>query len=355
MIGGTSDPLNAHSTPDKQFTMAARSTRLGFGSTTPPRNWGDILTEVELDFTAGDPHPGGKPKLRQAWIGVGGWTLGHTWSNWIDQEAAPETVDLNGPIGATGYDTGRYTQVRYGFQVAPKTRLAFSLEQNQVAYKDKWGAASNPNIRKADGAYATTIQPDARYPTVVGALTYTDAWGHLGLRALAQNYGAYQPGTATAGTVRPNRWAGAAQLSGSFKLAQDTLVYSVYTGQGVGVYGFNPQAATFNMEKDSVLFYRSTGWQAGYQHAWTDRVRSNLIATGLHFNYGPLVAPSDIQSSRNYFANTIVTLSKHFEVGMEYGHEQLKTFGPTAVVRKDGSLGNTNHSNKLQVAVTAKF
>ena len=356
LIGGSSNPLNANSTPDKQFTMTPRSSRFGFRSATPSAQLGEVITNVEMDFASGDPHPRGNLKLRQAWIGVRDWTVGYTWSNWIDLDAAPETVDLSGPIGQTGNDTGRYTQIRYAWRLTPRTGLAFSVEQNQMAYPGRWGAATNPNTQDPSGSYASTIQPDAKYPSLVGALTHTGTWGgHVGLRVLQQNYGAYQPGTDAVGGSRPNRWAGAVQVSGNVPFGKDNFVYSIYTGQGVGAYGFSPQAAKFNMTNGTVDFYTSTGWQAGYTHTWTDKLRSNLIVTGLQFKNAALVEPTDIKGSMNYFVNGILKLSKYFEVGLEYAYEDLKTFGPNAVVQRGGGLGDSNHSSKLQLALTAKF
>ena len=354
LLGGDTDPRNAGKTPDKQFTMTARTSRFGFQSSTPSA-LGDLRTQLEVAFDSGDPGPRGNPKLSQALIQAGNWQAGYTYSNWIDPDAAPETVDASGPIGQSCNATGKYTQLRYQLPLDRHPSLTFSVEQNQMAHR-RFGAAENPNQANPDGSRGTTIQPDARYPTVVGACTWSETWGHLGLRLLGQNYGACQPATATAGAVRPNRWAGAVQLSGNRRFGQDNLVASVYTGSAMGTYGFSPQGARFLMEEDRVLCYQSTGWQAGYTHHWNDRLRSNLVATGLIFRNDPAVVRSqDIRRSENAFVNTIVKLHKSFEADLEYGFETLKTFGPGQVVQRDGSTGDTNRSNKLQLTLTARF
>ncbi|MGA2080632.1 MAG: DcaP family trimeric outer membrane transporter [Holophaga sp.] len=345
------DALNAHSTPDRQFTMTARTSFIGFSTAIPTAPLGDLYTNLELGFNGGKPSPIGKPKVRQAWIGFGRWTIGYTWSNWINWDAQPETVDASGPIGSTCFDTGFYTQVCYTVPLDRRNRLILSLEQNQRAFL-KWGGADNPNLGDA-----ATIKPDARYPTGVAAWEHkNEAWGQVSLRLLGQQYGAYQPANPPAGAVRPGGWACAAQVSGNFKVARrDKLAYSVYTGEGVGVYGFNPQAARFIMSENKVLFYRSTGWQAGYTHNWNERWRSNLIATGLYFGHTAAVQDADVRRVENYFVNTIVKLAPSLELGLEYGFEGLRTFGAGRVVERGGGKGDTNRSNKLQVALTAKF
>jgi hypothetical protein len=350
LVGIDTDARNANATPDRQFSMTARTSSFGFYTCTPTARMGDLVTNLELGFDSGNPGPRGNPKLNQAWLSIGNWLLGYTWSNWLDRDALPETVDASGPIGQTCNDTGRYTQVRYTFSLSPRDRLIVSLEQNQRAFKG-WGGADNPNLPGQN-----TIQPDARYPSWVAAYVHQEDWGQVSLRALGQQYGAYQPAAGSAGPVRPSRWARAVQLSGNLMVgARDNLVYSVYTGQALGVYGFSPQAAVFDMVNDKVQFYVSTGWQAGYTHHWNGRVRSNLIATGVYFRNDPPVAPQDIRRSENYFANTIVKVAKQLEVGMEYGYEGIKTFGPAAVTERGGGTGDNNKSRKLQVAVTAKF
>lgn len=355
LLGGDTDARDASKTPDKQFSMTARTSLFGFKTITPSAALGDIKTQLEVAFNAGDPGPKGNPKLSLAAIEAGRWLVGYTFSNWLDLEAAPETVDSSGPIGQSCNDTGKYTQVRYKLPLDQRSSLAFSVETSQLAHK-KFGAADNPNPLKPDGTHESTIQPDARYPSLVAGYTFAESWGHLGVRLLGQNYGAYQPATSTTGAVRPNRWAGAVQLSGNCKFGQDNLVASVYTGSGVGTYGFNPQAARFVLAEDRVLLYRCTGWQAGYTHHWNERLRSNLIATGLYFRNDPeVVQDRDVKRSENYFLNSIVKLSKTFELGMEYGYERLKTFGAGAVVRRDGSTGDSNRSNKVQLTLTARF
>jgi hypothetical protein len=353
LIGSETDGRNASATPDKQFSLTARTSRFGLTTATPSR-FGDVVTNLELAFSAGKPSAKGNPKLSQAWIGLGGWAVGYTWSNWINWDAQPETVDASGPIGQTSFDTGKFTQVRYVWRPHPSHTWSLSVEANQRAFKDWTG--DNPNPKKPDGTHEDTIRPDSRWPSVVAAYSCRRDWGQVSLRALEQQYGAYRPPTDDAPSARPGIWGGAVQLSGQFRIGrQDTFVYSVYTGEGLGVYGFNPQGIQWGTNLDRTCLYRSTGWQTGYTHHWNGRVRSNLIATGLHFKHNAAVADTDVKRSENYFANTIVKLTRTLEWGLEYGYEGIKTFGGQAITQEDGAKGGTNRSNKLQMTLTAKF
>jgi len=360
LIGGNTDPLSA-ATPDKQFTMTARTSRIGFTTTTPSVRLGDIVTKIELDFAKNNEH-GGTPHFREASVKFGRWLFGHTYSNWVDLDAGASTVDFAGPVGQACNDTGKYTQVRYTFPVNPRTSMAFSLERNARSHGEFFkGTDPTPRYEKkpsdtgSPAAQGVTTLPDNRWPTVVGAWTYTDGRGHLGFRAMEQYYGAFTPGTATASQIHSGKWAGAVQLSGAVKLGKDNLVASVYTGQAMGAYGINAQAAKYS-PLDSVKFYRNFGWQAGYTHPWNGRVRSNLVASAIKFSHDPsVVTASDIDSSNNYFVNTFVKLAKNVELGMEYGYETLRTFGAGQVTRADGSNSDRNAASMVQVSLTASF
>jgi hypothetical protein len=342
LVGGETNPLDAQASPDRQFGMTAKNSRLGFTTRTPTARWGDLTTLVELDFAKGQARNGGF-NLRHAYLTLGPWTLGYTWSNWLDLDATGSTVDMSGPVGQACNGASRYTQVRYTAPVGERSSLALSLEQNSNGWEQFQDVAGMP---KPPGA----TRPDARYPTMTGAYTCTGTWGHVGLRALAQDYGAYTPAGG-----RPHAWGSAVQLSGGCKLGKDLLVGSIYSGTGLGEYGAAIQGARLAAGGGDLQLYRNLGWQAGYTHPWTDRVRSNLVLGGVTFNANAAALAKDIRSSTSCFVNTFVKLRQNIELGMEYGYEDLHTFGAGQVTLKDGGLSDLNRSNKLQVSLTAAF
>ena len=346
LVGGETNALDALSSPDRQLGMTAKNSRFGFTTTTPSAKRGDIVTLVELDF-AKDQAKNGGANLRHAYVTLGRWTAGYTWSNWIDLDGTGSTVDMTGPVGQACNGTSRFAQLRYTAPLSQRSTLAISVEQNQNAwekFKDVTGVPDPPQATR----------PDARYPTLVGAYTFADTWGHVGLRAMGQNYGAYTPANGTSPTHRPNRWGGAVQLSGGFKLGKDLLVASIYNGRGLGEYGAAVQGARL-VSPDDLRLYSNLGWQAGYTHQWTDRVRSNLVMGAVNFRNNSAMQPEDIRSSANCFVNTFVKLRRNVELGMEYGYEDLRTLAGDKVTQSNGGKSGQNHSNKLQVSLTASF
>ena len=345
LVAGEADPLNAGSSPDRQWGMTAKNSRFGFTTTTPSA-LGEITTQIEMDF-ARDQAKNGGASLRHAWVALGGWTAGYTWSNWLDLEATGETVDMNGPVGQACNGSSRHTQLRYTWKAGERSRLAFALEQNPMAWKFK-------DIVPAPDPKGPTV-PDARYPTLVAAYTFSDRWGHVAVRAMEQNYGAYTPAAGPLPEARPSRWGGAVQLSGAFKFGRDLLAASVYTGSGLGDYGAGIQGARIDPAGRQLLLYRNLGWQAGYTHAWTGRVRSNLVLGGVAFNDDAAAAPASIRTAASAFLNTFVKLNRTIELGVEYGFENLQTFGAGQVLDREGARSGQNRSNKVQVSLTANF
>lgn len=351
--------LNPGSTPDRQFGMTAKNSQIGFTSVTPSARWGEIKTVIEMDF-AKDQAKNGAPNLRHAYVNLGGWTFGHTWSNWLDTDSVGATVDLNGPIGQACNGSSRYTQVRYTFHDGRRNSLAFSVEQNVHAW-DKFvdvttpPPPTNPPTPNAPAPVPAGTRPDARYPTLVGAYTFADDWGHMSLRAMTQNYGAYTPAAPGSPELRPNQWGTAGQLTGVFNLGVDQLVGSIYTGRGLGEYGAGFQGARLEPGATGLELYRNVGWQVGYARNWTSRVRSNLVLGGVNFNADAAAQFKDIRNAFNGFLNTFVKLDKRVELGLEYGYERFATFGPNAVTQRNGTLSDRNHSRKIQASLTAKF
>jgi len=345
LIGGEADPLNPGSTPDKQFSMTARTSRIGLATVTPSASLGDVYTRFELDFAQGRGFSG-KPHLRQAYLSFGNWLAGHATSNWSDPDAGAATVDFNGPVGQACNDTSYFTQLRYTFPLSRNSRLALSLEKN-IASHGEFPAGTEV----APALDAT--RPDTRYPSLVAAWSYARDWGHLAVRGLEQHYGAYTPAAGGVAQQRVGRWAGALQLSGSRKFGEDTLAGSFYTGQALGPYGIGIQAAVCDLAGHRVALTRNSGWQVGYTHTWNPRLRSNLVASGVHFKRDA-TNPASIKNAHSYFLNTFARLSPSVELGLEYGFEDLRTFG-NAVTRRDGTLTDRNHSSKLQASLTARF
>ncbi|MFN3375207.1 MAG: DcaP family trimeric outer membrane transporter [Burkholderiaceae bacterium] len=134
-------------------SLTAQTSRFGFETSTPT-SIGTFNTKIEADFYAycGSECNRNRLRLRHAYGEYAGWLIGQTWSTFMDTDNLPETVDFNGPPGAT---FRRPSQVRYTYNNPTLAKFQFALEEpsdgartpNLVARVDKaydWG---NVNAR----------------------------------------------------------------------------------------------------------------------------------------------------------------------------------------------------------------
>lgn len=134
-------------------SLTAQTSRFGFETSTPT-SIGTFNTKIEADFYAycGSECNRNRLRLRHAYGEYAGWLIGQTWSTFMDVDNLPETVDFNGPPGAT---FRRPAQVRYTYHNPQLAKFQFAVEEpsdgartpNLVARVDKaydWG---NVNAR----------------------------------------------------------------------------------------------------------------------------------------------------------------------------------------------------------------
>lgn len=352
--------LDDRTNPSNQFVDTIRTSRLTFSTITPNPDLGDISTCIEFDLAKGS---GTDFHLRQAYGTWGNFTLGQTWSNWVDGDAAADEVDWFGPIGQASYDIPRLPLAAYKFVLNKENSIILSLEHNGGADDGaNWNTAGTPAASSS-------------FPNIVGVYQYDDRWGHIALRALGQQYGAYvntSDGnqvvpTGTGNTKTVSKWGTAVQLSGQVNcfgldVERDSLIYNVYTGSGLGEYGIGVQAAFYNPATQSITLYKNTGWTVGYTHTWDMKVRSNIVLSGVNFSSDSSIpttasnaAGTDIKSQNDVEVNTFWKLTKTAELGVEYMYETVKTFGTAGVVKSDGSSSNKNTSSKVEVELKFSF
>ena len=93
--------------------------------------WKPIFSEV----------PSTTPRLRHAYAQVKNILIGQTFTNFMDPDAFPDTLDFQGPNGMVNL---RNPQVRYGFALGPRTTFYVSVEKpsSDVLFKTPLGSDS---------------------------------------------------------------------------------------------------------------------------------------------------------------------------------------------------------------------
>ena len=155
-------------------------------------------------------------------------------------------------------------------------------------------------------------------------------WGHVSASGIYQQYrnDQYNKGSFGMG------------VGGSLKLgANDTIVAQVKGGNGIGRYMLNSLGQGAYDNGNSIDMWRAVGGHVGYTHAWSAKVRSNLIYAHTRFSgTGAMEAQADVNRKINEaLINTFWTVAKNTEVGFEYAYGQRTTFA--------GDRGTQNRFN----------
>ncbi|HYD96831.1 MAG TPA: DcaP family trimeric outer membrane transporter [Noviherbaspirillum sp.] len=260
--------------------LTGRTSRIGIEAATPSP-YGPIGMKIEGDFN-NDPRTGNSAvygttgniytqqatnsynfRLRHAYGQFGGLLAGQTWSTFMDLDSLPETVDFNGPIGATFI---RQPQVRYTYPMAGVGNFTVALE-NSVSYV-------------LDNTATATPAGFSRVPDLIGRFDKGFDWGTLSLRALSHEH-RIDDG---AGVNLSRRGWGVA-ASGMVKtVGNDFLTWTVTGGNGIGRYFNYIEGAFYDAGTNRILMEKAAGIVLGYQHKPSDTLRYNF-ALGYQKNF----------------------------------------------------------------------
>jgi hypothetical protein len=283
--------------------MQANQTRLnldvrGPSSTDPLRFF------VEGDFEGSS----NAFRLRHAYGVMGPVLGGQTWSNFMDEDGMPETLDFESPIG---FPQIRQAQARYTTRLDNGNSYSFSVEDPA------------PSIAGVD---TTTGRVEAAAPDVTANYIWKGSRGHLQVSAFG-GVSSFNPDVGSTDNV--GLWG--TNLSAKLNTwGDDNTILQFTYGDGVGRYRGGITAApdaSGNLEAVT-----TTAVLASYQHYWSEKYRSTVCYSWAHGNL-PAGSPTDASETLQYFAaNLIWQFSDRAWTGVEY------LYGTNDEL--DGSSGN---------------
>jgi hypothetical protein len=384
------------------FGQSPRESKFGVETRTPTP-FGEARTVFEFDWAGSTSFaPAGTdptsvsdnilPRLRYAYGTLGGLLAGQATSNFSDPDANGETLDFGGNVGEPGHV--RIPQVRYTIPAWWGASFSVSAEQPETIIATPVGVEANdagvvptatttcpvPTAASTSTATAETcttallasgqtpLNPTkTTAPDITAAYYIPQPWGHFDLSGVvrpgidvddgkffAKNYIGYgghvgldfKPGWFgwvkddftlhfTAGdTIGPY-----VNSSTNFDLATNYGTPSTATSAGTygGVNGPTTAAAA------AAIIFKPTqemGSELGYQHWWTDNLRSNINA-GFNAHYGiPIKLVGATQAAAinkeliTSHANLIWNPVSSVDIGLEY------TWGQRTVL--NNSTGTMN-------------
>ena len=280
-------------------TVSIRPTRMNLDFRVPVKALGDIRFYVEADLFGSNATT---PRLRHAYTQAKNFLIGQTFSNFMDADAGPDTLDFQGPNADVLI---RNPQVRYTLALAKRTSLSFSVEKpsSDVAFETPQ-FKDLPNSPSPDG----TIK-----------IRQETSWGHIALAAVFRDVAAYLPnGKSDSVFGWGVNFTGAQKIVG-----KETFVWQAAYGAGIARYiqdssGLGVDAAVVSSYQPYLRALHEVGTYFGYQHYWIPKVRSNVVYGFVNLN-NTAYEPGSTYHKSNYMAtNLIWNVFGSLNVGTEF-------------------------------------
>jgi len=281
-------------------TISVRPTRINLDFRVPTTKIGEVRFYVEADLFGTNATT---PRLRHAYAQAANFLIGQTFSNFMDPDAFPDTLDFQGPNGMVSI---RNPQLRYGFALSPSTTFYISVEKPS-----------------SDIIFITpqfSAQPSAPSPDGTVRLRQEFERGHIQIAGLFRSIAAFLPNGRTDSVVG---WG--VNVAGALKtFGSDNLILAVAGGHGISRYiqdtsglGIDAEPAagpiTPHLEATPAV-----GVEAAYQHYWIKRLRSSAVYSYTAVNDTTLAAAGTYNHATYTAANLIWNPYGSLNVGAEF-------------------------------------
>jgi hypothetical protein len=292
--------------------VSIRPTRLSADFRIPSTKLGEVRFYLEGDFFGTTSTT---PRLRHAYAQAGNLLIGQTFTNFMDPDAFPDTLDFEGPNGMVNL---RNAQVRYGFALNGHTALYVSAEK--------------PSSDVAFQTAQFSAQPNAPAPDGAVKLRWEFQRGHMQAATVLRDIAAFLP-SGQQGSTFGWGFNGSAFLK---TFGRDNLIVEGTYGHGISRYiqdtsGLGIDAEVTDNAHPHLKAIPAVAAETGYQHYWTKTVRSNLVYGYAAVQNAHFVQPQGVTfnpfSHSNYSAvNVIWNAYGSLNLGAEflYGGQVLE-------------------------------
>lgn len=301
IIEGADDDFNKVASSDgktkDKLRATAKTTRLGLDFNTNVGGDNKLGGKVEVDFAGTNE----ALRIRHAYLTYNSWLFGQTTSNFLSNHA-PEMIDFGTNVGG---GTARIPQVRYGFNLAPATKLFIAAEEG------------NSNSGSSDAAIKYSV------PNLTAKLTqgFADGKGSVSARALVENYKSANDSDTGWGVAAGVNY----QVMDPLKLSADV---SYVDGNSNYLYGSN-SAYVVNAANDKIAQNEAFGVQVGGTYKFNEKLRSTLAYGALFADDGTDYAtlnPTANEEVYQAWINFIYSPVKPLDLGVEYINGKRDTF-----------------------------
>jgi hypothetical protein len=248
---------------DGAWLFSVRQSSLGLRSFIPT-SWGLLETDLSFDLFGSD----GSTSIHwlSIWAELGPFGAGQTYSNVMDIDVFPNTIDYWGPSGMVFV---RNPQLRITPWAKDGMDIAFALEAPNSALD----TGKLTEIAPEFGAGFTGWN---RLPDLTASWRMDRNWGHVKAAGILRQVG-YQNTLAPDGEPKDTKTGYGLNLTGTVKLlGRDQLSAGFVWGKAIASYmndGGVDLAPGPGLRAETV---QSIGWLAQYNHVWDDNWSSMI-------------------------------------------------------------------------------
>ncbi|HWX49196.1 MAG TPA: DcaP family trimeric outer membrane transporter [Roseomonas sp.] len=316
------------------FQFGARRSRLGVETRTNT-GYGMARSVLEMDFAGAQSTSSTSsqanwiPRLRHAYVEFANFTLGQTTTLFGDTVNG-EFLDAFTFLGLGG---PRQAQIRYTAALSGGASFAVGLENPLSDY------TSLDGVRLPDSDGSAPPVAINRLPDLTARFMVAGGWGNVALQALVRridytNKGALDP----AQRFSDEAWGYGVAFGGSVNTVGKSRTFGrVAYGEGIGRYlEIVGSGATSNIglpgisaNNASLDLVKVSSATLGYQHFWTETVRSTVAGGLARLSY-PSYARDFAPSTQNLqnrtlgqaIANIVWSPVPDLDVGLEYNYAE---------------------------------
>lgn len=315
----------------QQLQMDASTSRIFVKAITNTRALGRVVAFIDTDFRGG-AQGSYTPRLRSAYVSFLGFTFGRDVTTFCDLQAAPHTIDFQGP---NAYNFNFATMIRYEVSFA-RDRMKFGL----AAEMPKVSGTYNDN-------FATLRQ---RVPDGIALLQVS--WGENNeshVRASGVVRDLYIHNLQTGNNTTRLGWG--AQFSGHIRVARPLALFmnGVY-GEGITPYiqdltGSGLDFTPNPQNPDQIQTMPMWGWQAAAQINFTPRFWISGGYSEVHVNRSHgYYAENQYKQGQYIFGNIFYALTPRCQIAAEYLYGSRKNMS-----------SDKNHANRASLMIKYNF
>ena len=299
---------------DGETILSVRQTRFGV-NTVSQTGLGELKGKLEFElYGVGSDEGKTTPRLRHAYFELGEFLAGQTWSNFMDIDVFPNSIEYWGPPSMVFW---RNIQLRW-------TPVRDEHSSFSVALEEPSAAADQGKEYPIDPSLSFTGKTE--FPDMTARWRTSGDWGHAQVAGILRFVG-YES-SAAGGEPSGNETGYGINLSGSLKTgARGTVKAQLAYGDAIASYfndgGIDIAASGTGAGPETLTIL---GWLLFYDYSWSDKWSSSIGWAGTDQDNSAGQLGDAYTASQYGLVNLLHYPIKQVMLGgeLQYGEYELK-------------------------------